>query len=70
MATDYKQPKQVYHNDYLRKMSPLECERAQTVPDNYTEGVSSTQRFKMLGNGWTIDVIAHILKEIVTIQAR
>jgi len=64
MATDYKQPKQVYHNDYLRKMSPLECERAQTVPDNYTEGVSSTQRFKMLGNGWTIDVIAHILKSI------
>ena len=35
-----------------------------SVPDNYTEGVSNTQRFKMLGNGWTIDVIAHILNEM------
>lgn len=45
-----------------RKLTPLECERLQTVPDNYTEGVSNTQRYKMLGNGWTIDVIAHIFK--------
>ena len=44
-----------------RKLTPLECERLQTVPDNYTEGVSNTQRYKMLGNGWTVDVIAHIL---------
>lgn len=43
-----------------RKLTPLECERLQTVPDNYTEGVSNTQRYKMLGNGWTVDVIAHI----------
>ncbi|MBC8555257.1 MAG: DNA cytosine methyltransferase, partial [Candidatus Brocadiales bacterium] len=47
-----------------RKLTPMECERLQTVPDNYTEGVSNTQRYKMLGNGWTVDVIAHILKEI------
>lgn len=45
-----------------RKLTPLECERLQTVPDNYTDGVSNTQRYKMLGNGWTVDVIAHILK--------
>jgi len=45
-----------------RKLTPLECERLQTVPDNYTEGVSNTQRYKMLGNGFTVDVIAHILK--------
>ena len=47
-----------------RKLTCLECERLQTVPDNYTEGVSKTQRYKMLGNGWTVDVIAHILKGI------
>ena len=44
-----------------RKLTPLECERLQTVPDNYTEGVSNTQRYKMLGNGWTVEVIKHIL---------
>jgi len=46
---------------YWRKLSPLECERLQTVPDNYTKVVSNTQRYRMLGNGWTVDVIAHIL---------
>jgi len=47
---------------HWRKLTPLECERLQTVPDGYTEGVSNTQRYKMLGNGWTVDVIAHIFK--------
>ncbi len=47
-----------------RKLTPLECERLQTVPDNYTASVSNTQRYKMLGNGWTVEVIAHILKNI------
>ena len=47
-----------------RKLSPLECERLQTVPDNYTNHVSNSQRYKMLGNGWTVDVIAHIMKGI------
>ena len=47
---------------HWRKLTPLECERLQTVPDNYTNHVSNTQRYKMLGNGWTIEVIAHILK--------
>lgn len=51
--------------DYIiRKLSPIECERLQTLPDNYTEGVSNTQRYKQLGNGWTVDVIAHILSFI------
>ena len=53
-------------NDNLswRKLTPLECERLQTVPDNYTNHVSNTQRYKMLGNGWTVDVIAHILNNM------
>lgn len=45
-----------------RKLTPIECERLQTLPDNYTAGVSDTQRYKMLGNGWTVEVVAHILK--------
>jgi DNA-cytosine methyltransferase len=45
-----------------RKLTPLECERLQTVPDNYTNHVSNSQRYKMLGNGWTVDVISHIMK--------
>ena len=48
----------------IRLATPLEWERLQTVPDNYTDGVSNSQRYKMLGNGWTVDVIAHIFKEI------
>jgi len=44
----------------IRKLTPIECERLQTVPDNYTNYVSDSQRYKMLGNGWTIDVISHI----------
>lgn len=51
-------------NVYWRKLTPVECERLQTVPDNYTNHVSNTQRYKMLGNGWTIEVIAHILKNM------
>lgn len=50
------------HNNTLkiRRLTPLECERLQTVPDNYTNHVSDTQRYRMLGNGWTVDVLAHI----------
>lgn len=44
-----------------RKLTPLECERLQTLPDNWTDCISNTQRYKSIGNGWTIDVIAHIL---------
>ena len=49
---------------YYRKLTPTECERLQTVPDGYTEGVSNTQRYKMLGNGWTVEVIKHIFSEV------
>lgn len=44
----------------IRKLTPIECERLQTMPDNYTESVSDTQRYKMLWNWWTCDVISHI----------
>lgn len=47
---------------YIRRLTPIECERLQTLPDNYTEGISNAQRYKCLGNGWTVDVIAHIFK--------
>lgn len=46
--------------DGWRKLTPLECERLQTVPDGYTKYVSDTQRYKALGNGWTVDVISFI----------
>lgn len=48
-----------YYNK-IRRLTPIECERLQTVKDNYTNYVSDSQRYKMLGNGWTVDVIAHI----------
>jgi len=47
--------------DNYRKLTPVECERLQTLPDNYTAAVSDTQRYKMIGNGWTVDIITHIL---------
>lgn len=48
----------------IRKLTRVECERLQTVPDGYTNCISETQAIKALGNGWTVDVIAHIFKEI------
>jgi len=52
-----------WYDGYIcRKLTPIECERLQTFPDNYTEGVSNSQRYKALGNSWTVDVIAHIFK--------
>lgn len=59
-----------YANGYInqdgdiRKLTPIECERLQTLPDNYTDGVSDTQRYKGLGNGWTVDVVAHIFRQM------
>ena len=58
------------HNNLLlnegivRKLTPEECEKLQTVPVGYTKCVSDSQRYKMLGNGWTVNVIAHIFKNI------
>ena len=48
----------------IRKLTPIECERLQCLPDNYTEGVSNTQRYKALGNAFNVDVVAHILSFI------
>jgi len=48
----------------VRKLTPIECERLQGLPDNYTEGVSNTQRYRMIGNGFTAPVIKHILKNM------
>ena len=60
MGGGHREPKVYVAPARWRKLTPLECERLQTVPDGYTACVSNTQRYKMLGNGWTADVIAHI----------
>lgn len=49
-------------NYILRKLTPVECERLQNLPDNYTNGVSDSQRYKMIGNGWTVNVIEWIFR--------
>ena len=65
LSSNSRQYNNLLHNWYcLRRLTPIECERLQTLPDNYTEWVSNSQRYKMLGNGWTVDVIAHIFREI------
>ena len=70
LASYYKQPP---HCPYIpcnnsesgfRMLSPVECERLQTLPDNYTDGISKSKRYECIGNGFTVDVIAHILKHI------
>ena len=52
---------QLKNNNKIRRLTPIECERLQNINDNYTNKVSDSQRYKMLGNGWTVDVICHIL---------
>jgi DNA (cytosine-5)-methyltransferase 1 len=52
-------------NSRIRRLTPLECQRLQTVNDNYNMPVSDSQKYKMLGNGWTIEVISHIFKYIL-----
>ncbi len=51
-------------NQHYRTLTPVECERLQTIPDNYTNSIAKTNRYKAIGNGWTVDVIAHILRNI------
>ena len=53
-----------YDGIVYRKLTPIECERLQTFPDNYTAVVSNSQRYKALGNSWTVDIIYHLLKYI------
>jgi DNA (cytosine-5)-methyltransferase 3A len=57
-------------NNTVRKLTPLEAERCQTLPDNYTEaeGITATSRLKVVGNGWTVDVIAHILSYLKAVN--
>lgn len=52
--------KKVWQNNKVRKLTPVEYERLQTLPDNYTDCVSDSRRYTAIGNGWTVDVIAHI----------
>lgn len=51
-------------DNYIRKLTPTECEKLQTLPIGYTDGISDNQRYKCIGNGWTVEVIKHILKNI------
>ena len=65
----------IFHNNTIRRLTPTECEKLQTVPIDYTASASDTQRYRMLGNGWTIDVIAHIfsflkIKKEITIKEK
>jgi site-specific DNA-cytosine methylase len=66
-ATYYKTPMDgnyLQEGFRIRKLTPIECERLQSLPDNYTEGVSNTQRYKALGNAFNCEVIKHIIKVI------
>jgi len=54
----------VFDNKSIRKLTPIECERLQTLPDDYTKSVSNSQRYKMIGNGWTVDIISWIFSFI------
>ena len=51
-------------SDVVRKLTPIECERLQGLPDNYTEGIAMTHRYKCCGNAFNVDVVAHILRGI------
>lgn len=53
-----------YEKDIYRRLHPIEAERCQTVPDNYTDCVPTNKRLEMLGNGWTVDVIKHIFQNM------
>lgn len=56
-------------NGHKRMATPIEAERLQTLPDRYTDGISNTQRYKCIGNGWTVDVIAFIFRHIIEPQS-
>lgn len=48
----------------IRRLTPIECERLQCMPDNYTSAVPDARRYEMIGNGWTVDIIAHIFNHL------
>lgn len=67
LTTNKGEGVKIFNNSSIKKfrtLTPIECERLQTVPDNYTSCVSNSQRYKMLGNGWTVDIIVHIFKSL------
>ena len=55
----------VQSNKGIRMLTLVECERLQTLPDNYTKGISITARYKILGNCFTVDIIVHILRSVL-----
>ena len=69
VRTDYTL-KDTHIKHGARKLTPIECERLQTLPDNYTKSVSDSQRYKMIGNGWTIDVISYLLSNINILHSK
>lgn len=64
LASDYKAPKVVLDGDRLRYITPLEYERLQTLPDNYTSILPKNKRYDVIGDGWTVEVIKHIFKQM------
>jgi site-specific DNA-cytosine methylase len=65
MQGGHREPKVLASETTWRKLTPLECERCMMLPDNYTEGVSNTQRYKSLGNSFCCATIEHILKGLL-----
>lgn len=57
-------PTLIQEQTRIRKLTPVECERLQGLPDNYTEGVATTNRYRCLGNAFNVDVVAHILTAV------
>ena len=64
VSTVNNQQPSILQNSIIRKLTPIECERLQSLPDNYTDGISNTQRYKALGNAFNKEVIKHILKAL------
>ena len=62
--TSVQKDSMIMQNTIIRKLTPIECERLQSLPDNYTGGISNTQRYKCLGNAFNVDVVSHILSFI------
>lgn len=66
-SSSWEHNNKLSNNEIIRRLTPIECERLQGLPDNYTAGVSNSQRYKMLGNAFNVDVVAHILEGIKTL---
>ena len=64
-SVERKHRTMVKNNERIRKLTPIECERLQGLPDNYTEGVAMTHRYKCLGNAFNTDVVSHILSAVI-----